>query len=186
MSSNINDKVLITSIKGRLPSNSKNKTGDIDFLMYHKDNIIKTVKTDDELYLFKDYLEKFKIELSDNEEYHINHFIDYLKKEYKDETRNIDFSIFNQNNGFALYKLFAKQGNCIFVSSPYITLAFLPNIKEISNTQLKSLERISSLMNQDLNVDCMFISKNKNDENIFGSYDELINYIIDNKKHLGV
>ena len=177
----MNDNILIAALRGSLLSNNQDRNGEIDFLMNDDNYTIKNIKTDDEMFEFKKYLDDFKSNLDDKEQYHIDHYIDYLKKEYNKETRIINFDLFNPMHCFLLYKKMAMAGNGVLINSLNIMLLFLPSINKITNKQIDALNRLSIVMTEGKKVECSFGGE---DSELFSSFDELTNYIKENKKKL--
>ena len=177
----MNDNILIAALRGSLLSNNKDRNGEIDFLMNDKDFIIKNIKTDEEMFEFKNYIDNYKPKRNDKEEYHIYHYIDYLKKEYNKETRSINLDSFNPMYCFVLYKKMALEGNGVLLNSINVMLLFLPSISKITTKQIDALNRLSIVMTEGKQVECSFGGE---DSELFSSFDELVDYIKDNKKKL--
>ena len=74
------DEVLAVIIPGNDLSNDKNRNGEMDFLFLSKDKEYKKIKNDDEFERFKSNIKDYIFDKDTEEDHHIYHVVDYLKK----------------------------------------------------------------------------------------------------------
>ena len=162
------DEVLAVIIPGNDLSNDKNRNGEMDFLFLSKDKEYKKIKNDDEFERFKNNIKDYIFDKDTEEDYHIYHVVDYLKNEFSKKFKFMDFSKFNPNNQYTLYTLLASMGDIVLINSLYNSMLMMPDKKMITDEQIDSLERLSSLINEKMNF---FVEFYDNKRNLTDSYE---------------
>lgn len=179
----MNEKIAAIIISGN--ESLKKKNGETDVLLFDEENKNINIKTDDDIFSLKENIDKLDIEYND-EQYHINLIKNYLKNNFGRELTGLNLDRFTPSNCFALYKIFSSLGNILIINSIYMIPIFCPKIENLTDDQINSLKRLSEILEDNTNVETVFISSNlKEIDEFSGNYDEMIKYIEEKRKVKG-
>ena len=135
---------------------------------------------------FREYLDSFPV--CEELEYHVDHYVDYLKKEYKYETKPYyENKKFTPTSGYQLYMKMAFHGNGIIINpSNIMLLCFLPGVDEITTKQIEALKRLQMVIDDEKTIEGNFVSKSKKSVSTesFDTFDEMVSFIETKRKKL--
>lgn len=168
------EELLAIIIPGRLLSNNIDRRGQIDLLFESKDNVVITIRNDDEFMNFKENINDYVFEKIENDiQYHLDIIITYLQKYFKRETSALNFNNYEPATAFSLYKILAKSGFIVMINSQYNIPIFLPSSENILNSQLDSLERLNTIIDPKISISALFDNKEEN----FDTFNDLVEFI---------